>query len=223
MSRRERSVPAGMLAVLAIASVLSMQCKGNDVSYDPKGSVDERTKAVRALRQSALQGSGAPSSLEPLLRAAQGDDDAGIRETAVVALGRLGAPEAIDGLASVAGHDPDPQVRRRAAEALGRIPDARSAERLAALQRPPSTTEDRVFNIEVQQALINLGPLAVPALRGSLKHESDQIRWKAVEALVKLGATAAVDDLRALLDDPSPTVQAAAREAIEALQAKPGP
>ena len=211
-----RLVLAGGLAIV-IAGLLSMQCKGSDVSYDPKGSLQERQKAV-----SALRASGERSSLAPLLRGAQEDDDEGIRETAVVALGHLGAPEAIDVLAGVARHDEGFHVRRRAAEALGRIRDARAAEQLATLWSPPTTTAHRAFNLEVRQALIGLGALAVPALRTSLGHESEHIRWKAVEALAEIGDPAAIDDLRALLDDPSPTVQGAARDAIEALDAKTG-
>lgn len=142
------------------------------------------------------------------------------RESAVVALGRLGRPEAIDVLAERARLDSGFHVRRRAVEALGRIHRARSAEQLGRLWRAPRTPQDRIYDQMIQEAMVRLGDLALPSLRLSLKHASDHVRWKAVEALEQIGNPAVIEDLRQLRRDPSPTVRDAASQAIKALRAR---
>lgn len=219
MSRHAHSVPAGRILVIALlTSLLALHCKGNDMSYDPEASAEERGKVVRAMRFSNDR-----AAVEPLIQAVRSDPDASIRETAVVGLGHLGDPAAIEALGQVARFDESFDVRRRAIEALGRIRDARTAEVLATLWREGDGHEGRITNQAVRMAMVPMGSAAVPALVKSLKHPSFHARWMVAEALAEIGDPAALDALRALPEDENPTAQAAITEAIQALEAKSGP
>lgn len=217
MSRHAHSVPAGWALVVAlITSLLALHCKGNDVSYDPEASAEERGKAVWAMRFSQEH-----PPVAPLIQAAR-DPEEDIRTDAVVALGKLGDPAAIDALGQVARADPSFTLRLRAIEALGGVSDARAAEVLATLWREGDGHEGRITNQAVRTAIAPLGSMAVPALVGALKHSSFHARWMAAEALAEIGDPSALDALRALPEDENPTAQAAIDRAIEALEAKSG-
>ena len=77
------------------------------------------------------------ASSAPKIAALLKDKDAGVRESAIYALGRLKAKEHLDGLFEFA-EDTDPDLRAAAAFALGRIGGAKALARIRRLVRDPS-------------------------------------------------------------------------------------
>lgn len=183
--------------------------------YDSKASKARRSRSIHHLAKT-----GGSEAVKGLARAAKVDPSADLRESAVVALGKTGRVEAIDALAEAARRDANFHVRRRAVEALGFIRHTRSAVRLAELWLQPKTSADSVFNIELKQALIRLGPLAVLSLRRSLTHPSWKVRLRVVDALAQVGDLTAIEDLRARLKDTRAIVADAAQRAIQTIQAR---
>ena len=77
-------------------------------------------------------------------------------------------------------------VRGRCAWALGRLgPAAKPA--LPALIR---ALGDGWTQEQAREALVNLGPLALPVLIKTIKHRKWSVRWEALKVLVRLGPKA---------------------------------
>ena len=150
------------------------------------------------------------------LVAALKDDDAAVRESSALALGRIGpgGSSAIGPLVEVLA-DADPFVAGAAAEALSGI----GAQSVPALAGALGDTRESVR----QGAAIALGKLgqvaqaAVPALVRALSDPKGDVRWVAVNALGAAGAaaSAAVPALREALHDGDEDVRRAAALALE--------
>ena len=169
-------------------------------------------------------------AVDALSAAAAGDDDPGVRGTAVDALDRIGPGaverflletadvEAGDGAEwaraeafARALSDPMPEVRMAAADLLGRM-DARGAvptlvERLG--------DEDPRVRASAARACGRLGdPRAVAELADRAGDPSSRVRRSAAAALGRIGTDEVRDGLRTYLDDPAPDVRQAALDGI---------
>ena len=87
---------------------------------------------------------------------------------------------------------------------------------------PPAGPDDTVLFTTARDALVRIGPKAVPALVEALGHESREARGLVAEALGALGADAApaVPALAKLLADDSRTVRMRAADALERIGPK---
>ena len=153
-------------------------------------------------------------------------EDAPIRLIAAEALGRIGpgAKAAIpDLIAAMSG--PDSRVRSEAARALGAIgPEAALAipELVRLLTRGPLRVRSMRRGYVAltaqwsQDALVQIGAAAVPALLELLRDNDPEVRIAAIETLGKLEtkATAAIPQLIADLNDTEPRIRTAAAQAL---------
>jgi HEAT repeat protein len=94
---------------------------------------ETRRGAARALR--GLEAVAAEPALLETLR----DDDAGVRQEALAALGELGDRRAVGAFVERLLHDPDPGVRAEAAYRTGKLGDGAA---LAALRKTVSEDQD---------------------------------------------------------------------------------
>jgi HEAT repeat protein len=145
------------------------------------------------------------------LERAYRDDDPGVRDAVVHALGDIGDPLSATTLAA-ALNDTDRHVRIRAASALGDLDELHTAP--AALIRAAESTD-----IEFAEAAINAlaeihDPATVDVLIGRLTSPSRDIRLRVVEALGNIGSAKALPGLMKALGDRDPEVRRAAAEAL---------
>lgn len=131
------------------------------------------------------------------------------RARAAELLGGLEDPEMTDDLVRLLT-DRDPEVRQVAARALGRSGDPRGAEPLLhALEG--GSVPPRV----IAQALLRLGPRALPALVAALEEPDELVRAVAVEILgLSSAVTASRAVERALATDPSVEVRIRAARSL---------
>ena len=125
---------------------------------------------------------------------------------AIAQLGKLGSKRAVDALIVILRSGPA-ETRTPAAKALGRIGDIRAA---VPLIEALDSAQGWVGN-PVEQAIIDLGESAIPALLHSLDSDTPG-RAKAVEVLGRIGAISAAPRMRELLaqgSDPLLCVKAA--------------
>ena len=154
------------------------------------------------------------SAISDLIKALS-DDVATVRWKAAEALGNMGpsAASAIPALTNALSDEVD-TVRWKAAEALGKMgPSAASA--IPALIRASNNTGGTA------EALGRIGPAAIPALIEALKEEGERGRYRAADALGRIGpkARSAVPALGRAMRDKDPRL---AEKATYAL-AKIGP
>jgi HEAT repeat protein len=200
----------------------------------------DSSKRVRrcAARALGLIGSAADQAYEGLV-AALDDDSPGVRVRAIGALGRIGDPRAAAALVSLFGDEND-DVREAAVDALGRIGEptldavssayggsdslrvrlaavagwaAIGGERAvvqlrAALADPSSPEELRVAILDAVQDLTGVN--ALPLLEAALADDSRRVRREAVRSLCDVDASAATEDLVALIEDPDEKVRSLA-------------
>jgi HEAT repeat protein len=146
--------------------------------------------------------------------AALGDRHAWQRASAAHLLGDMGSERAIGALLAALG-DHSRDVRTAAARSLGRLRAPAAAE---ALVRAFVTAD--VAHGVAGQALLGLGPVALPALRVLTEHEDPALREAAVELLGLLGEAADSDLLVARLRDSAAEVRASAARALGRLAAE---
>jgi HEAT repeat protein len=187
-----------------------------------------RVEAIKALNAMGEKSKGAV----PELTEALNDPDDYIRLTAALALSKIGpdAVGAVDALAKALS-DSHPQVRMNSAMALTRIgPGSRAAvpQMIAAMKRDENREVVRPFYHCVRQQLANalgvVGPeaaTAVPVLIDALTDPDNGVRFKAVDALRKIGPAArpACDQIRKCWKNERETkdVREAAQKALETL------
>jgi hypothetical protein len=106
------------------------------------------------------------------------DPRAAVRETAAHLLGIVGDPTAAADLVE-ALHDPTPAVRVQAAKALGRLRVPATAPALVGALR----YRDEALASQVRQALLQIGPGAVPALVEAAPVPDSWVRWHVLRAL----------------------------------------
>ncbi|HTE17624.1 MAG TPA: HEAT repeat domain-containing protein, partial [Armatimonadota bacterium] len=132
-----------------------------------------------------------------------------VRSRVAEALGQIGDPSALGPL-SAALRDKRREVCLRALEAL-----AATGGEAAATCIAESMVEGWADLSVPREALVKIGPLAVPALRGLLEDTSWEVRGAAVAALGRIGDPQVVPDLAERLQcDPDLGVRWRAAEAL---------
>ncbi len=151
----------------------------------------------------------------PALIAALKDPDWQVRSYAAEALGEIGkeARASVPLLIALLKEDETRDVRWKAAAALGKIgaePQKAVPALIAALK------EDGSVNNYATWSLGSFGKAAVPALIGVLKAKNEEIRSRAIFALVLIGkdAEAAAPDLLFALKNKNPQIRARAAVAL---------
>lgn len=126
----------------------------------------------------------------------------------LIALCAASLPAAIQALA-----DEEPANRDLAWQVVCHLPGA--------AQRPEVIAAAAAqFERDAEQAghwLTSIGPAAESALLPFARHRSAEVRRQAAGALKAIGGNASLAPLERLLDDPEPTVAAAARRAHDAI------
>jgi HEAT repeat protein len=126
------------------------------------------------------------------------------RAAAAYRLGDMASPEVAPALLA-ALEDPKRSVRAAAARSLGRLRVAEAVKPLV-----EALVSGRVPNGVAGQALVELGPEAVPDLRVLAAHTSWRLRTTAVALLGLVGDSRDSPSAVEALDDPSADVRAAA-------------
>lgn len=149
---------------------------------------------LRAQAAETLGQIGDPIAVNPLVDALQ-DEFVTVRTQAAVALGRLKDAAAVDALLAVL-RDPASDIHKPAIEALGRIGNGKAAAPLLdlLLNGKPELRET------AGQALAGMKDPQAIAVYGQLTtHEQQQMRLIGIELLLRLGTTAAAEQLGKLL------------------------
>jgi len=145
----------------------------------------------------ALVEIGEPA-VEPLIDALK-NENIDIRQRAAFALGNIGDKRAVEPLIEALN---DELVRSNAATALGKIGDARAVEPLIeAFKDEYEKVQQKVSGaIDVTGAIAEIGEPAVEPLIATLKNENSQVRNIAVDTLIKIGDTSAIEPLIEVLN-----------------------
>ena len=138
------------------------------------------------------------------------------RATAAFALGDMGAPRTVPALLSVLD-DPDGDVRAAAVRSLGRLAAADAVEPIVY-----ALADARVPRAVAGQALLAIGPEALPALRALQTAPEAEARAFAVELVGLLGDASDGAPLVERLRDSSAEVRATAARALGRLGAEEG-
>jgi HEAT repeat protein len=154
------------------------------------------------LRTLFLPGSGMKTArAERVLLAGLRDRRAVIRENAARILGILGSVSAINPLIEIV-KDPVVSVRMQVVKALGRIGKQEAVPALLGVLR----AADEQLGGMVHNALVQIGPPAVPFLLKDCNHSSAWIRWHCVRALGEICDYRALPNLVRALSDPDHSV-----------------
>jgi HEAT repeat protein len=129
-------------------------------------------------------------------------------------LGDMGSVVAIPRLLELVVEDPATDVREAAARSLGAL---RATDAVEPLVR--ALVSGSVPRAIASQALLTIGPAAVPEFRELAGDEDDGVRGRAVELIGLLGGAADADILLARVRDPSAEVRARAARALGRLGA----
>lgn len=170
--------------------------------------LDEEDFFVRETLSWALMRVGSPAV--PLLVPHLADEE--VRFRVLHALSKIGDPSVVDAIAPLVG-DVDDAVAAKAAWTLGRLGDPRGIPMLVT----HLGGEDGEHRNAVRTALGSLGPEAVTAVAGRLRHEQPQVREHAVEVLTYIGdpgAREVVPELVAALEDTDEQVRIGALAAL---------
>lgn len=147
----------------------------------------------------------------PALARQLADGEQEARMWAAAGLGRVPSAEALAALLTAAA-DPDQAVRAAVLHSLGERRDLAALTPLLFALADPSPYLARVAG----DALIKLGPAAVPALCQALDQEVEtRVRSALARALARLADTRAIPALFRALDDDSAIVQHWADEGLE--------
>lgn len=169
------------------------------------GTEKEKEEAAEEL---VTFGKAAVPALEEILTGGTADPDA--RWWAVRALaeipGRLASHLLIQALS-----DPDEDIQVCAVLALGERREKRAVRPLVGLLPDASGYLSR----HISDALSKIGEPAVPQLMVLLSHETAAVRALAARALVPIESQDAIPALIQALDDPEPTVEHYAWEALQ--------
>ncbi|MDX6651460.1 MAG: hypothetical protein QOJ38_241 [Solirubrobacterales bacterium] len=131
------------------------------------------------------------------------------RGRAAYLLGDAGSAEAVVPLLRVLADDSDRDVRSAAARSLGRLGEETAAAPLAL-----ALVEKHVPRAVASQALLAIGPAALPGLVDLKDHPEPDVRELVARLLGVLGGPAEAEYLHALVEDPSAPVRAAAARAL---------
>lgn len=133
---------------------------------------------------------------ERVLLAVARDSNPAVRDTAMHILGIIGSRTATPALVR-ALQDPTARVRMQAAKALGRVGDVTAVPALIdALHTADEQMGSTIFN-----ALVQIGPSAVPAILHESTSSSAWVRWQCMRALSEGNDTRALSALVNALRD----------------------
>ena len=228
LSRPETAFPITARLLGDAADPLSSLVTGDEDLRDSLNSVPTADSLQRGLRDAsaerrmaAVQASAfsrnvaaVPTLAAVLLRL---DQPSSLRAAAALAMGRIGDRVAVNAL-SEALKDPAPEVRYAAALSLGRLPADGVATRLEHTLRFDPVWQPRYA------AAIALGrthkAFTAEALAAALSGDPDwQVRQQAARSLQELGTVHAAEALESALNDPDPSVRAAAGVGLAAIGA----
>src|SRR5262245_27862588 len=221
LARRGRRHAAAVRRVRPIAIVMlegesferpALSPSDQTVLADVLGrSARERTGAAEGRVAEYFRGSDAYArSLREL-----GARRAWRRASAAYRLADMGCEEAAPALRA-ALDDSNRTVRAAAARSLGRLKIADAAKPLV-----EALVSGRVPNGVAGEALIELGPAAVPELRATAEHPSQLLRATAIALLGLVGDTADQPLAINSLEDPSAEVRAAAADTLARIGGPP--
>ncbi len=149
------------------------------------------------------------------LMVALNDKEPGVRVAAVDALGLLGGKDAAAGLMG-ALQDNDDRVRMKSAAALGKTGDEKAVVPLISL----FADEVRHVRDQAVKALVDLGPVAVPALIRGLRESDSGMREYCAKTLCFIKSHEALEQLLEVLEDNEWCVRRYAAEALGKLGEK---
>jgi cyclophilin family peptidyl-prolyl cis-trans isomerase/HEAT repeat protein len=182
----------------------------------------------------ALGRIGYPSGVAPLVDVLNTSHDADLRALAAFSLGLIASNYAVEPLLDrLQSTTETPEVRACVAEALGKIvADKFSAEALGEYGKKavtstlsqllpdpaqPLTGDGKLIAYVAMTALTRIkAPSTVPAISSELKSQDLELRWRAANALARMGSSieASVPLLLPLLNDTDPLVRAHATRAL---------
>ncbi|MEX2216561.1 MAG: HEAT repeat domain-containing protein [Phycisphaeraceae bacterium] len=143
------------------------------------------------------------------LAGAAGDKEAGLRQSAITALGAMEREETIPILHN-ALKDQDPFVREAAVAALGNTHSSKALPALGEALR----TDDPKVRADAVQAMAKIGRDALEPLAEAAKHEEWTVRRAAAEGLGMLDLIDCVAPLNRLLQDKDARVRSAAASGL---------
>jgi HEAT repeat protein len=112
---------------------------------------------------------------------------------------------------TLADPESDPYVRSVAIKALSEMRDTRSAEALVGLFGHETEAE------VAHEAVISLGPIAIPTLAKALENKNVLVRQRAAAVMGRLGDPKAIEPLGGALDDDDAVVRDNAVKALAAI------
>ena len=173
----------------------------------PDSDEDVREAAAAALGDLRM-----PEAVEPLSQALESDASANVRQASATALGALGDEKGARSLEQALASDAEEDVREAAADALGELLESSSLPPLLeARENDPSP----VVRSASSRAI---GRFQQSGLEQALDHSGEpSVRAAAAQVLGERGDSSAADNLIEGLNDPSPEVQDAARDAVNNL------
>jgi len=184
----------------------------------PSGSQLHQTlqPKIRALFLAAAGDGPSGRAREEALLRGVASPDLPISCAAIDLVGGTGGPRAIEPLAA-ALRDSRQRVQLQAVRALGQRGDARAVPALVEALR----SEDELLAALAKDALVTIGPPALPALSQVLDDQqaSDQVRWMAARALARIGDARAIPTLIRHLNDANYGLRWLAAEGLVALGA----
>jgi len=228
LSRPEASFPLAEKLLGDSVDPLSTLVAGDEDLKDSLNSVPTAELLERGLRErsekarlAAVQSAAFPRNVSAVPHLAgvmlRIDQPAELRAAAALALGRVGDRVAVPAL-SEALKDPAPEVRFAAALSLGKLPADGVETRLERVLRYDPSWQTRYA------AAIALGrthkAFAAAGLEDALGNDPDwQVRQQAARSLQELGTVHAAAALQEALNDPDPSVRAAAGIGLAAIGA----
>lgn len=142
------------------------------------------------------------------------DQDASVRRGAAIELGKRQLLAALPALEEALRSDEDWIVRQNAATALGKFGAAAVAS-LPVLDSAMRNDPETNVQMHATTALKEIGAPAIPLLQRALHQDSDEIvRFRAAEALGKLGDVSAIPALKSATTDRSVHVRQGVSEAL---------
>jgi len=180
-----------------------------------------RQSAARTLETRSLK-SVTPEVLA-LMSNLAADRDEAVRHAALAILAEHGTKEQVPLLLKALKEPNDGELRVKVAKGLGRLGDARAAEPLADLLATGQTDPYFAHGVRENQvtgALIQLGPVAEPAVLALLKEKNIETRCQACAALKQIGTRKSLAPLKELTTYPSKDLSEAAADACRSIQAR---
>jgi HEAT repeat protein len=178
MAGKSRSVSRGTKVVLYAAAAASLLA-----SFGCSAKVSGKTASDRKAAVCSIADERPAGAVEALVRTAEKDQEADVRQAAVVGLGRFDSPDARQAVERALA-DPSPKVRTAAAGTLGLFGDPAAADRLGALAASEATLAERKASVlglarcESERSIVWL-------LETAEKTADDSVKLAAIRELYK--------------------------------------